>query len=316
MWRNYDWHCRGNCWNRSRRLRSFFTRCTSVRITWRYVKRVTVATAQSHCAIHGYLTGRNSRREKNEGTPYLQTFRFTEWHVLISVTSTRFTALNKQTSKLRTFSAAKDRLYACLTRRQCVEIIGKRIAGMWTRVFRDDVSPRYIIKLLVFKLSPCSKCNVFLFGQFPGVWVLIADVSELTVGSMKMEPTVSSETSAIRTQTPGKMEPTVSSETSAIRTQTPGKMEPTVSAETSAIRIQTPGKMEPTVSSETSAIRTQTPGNYPETNTLQYQTYFQDMRKDLVLSVGEFLKSWYGTQLSTFVHLSSSQLKSPTSQFF
>jgi len=54
-------------------------------------------------------------------------------------------------------------------------------------------------------------CNLFLFGWFPGVWVLIADVSELTVGSifigrrlpMKMEPTVSSETSEIRTQTPG-----------------------------------------------------------------------------------------------------------------
>jgi len=46
-----------------------------------------------------------------------------------------------------------------------------------------------------------------------GAWVLIADVSKLTVGSsfigrlihlpMKMEPLVSSETSAIRTQTPG-----------------------------------------------------------------------------------------------------------------
>jgi len=40
-------------------------------------------------------------------------------------------------------------------------------------------------------------------------WALITDVSELTVGSifihlsMKMEPTVSSETSAIRTQMPG-----------------------------------------------------------------------------------------------------------------
>ena len=37
---------------------------------------------------------------------------------------------------------------------------------------------------VVFKLSPCSKCNLFLFGQFPCVWVLIADVSELTVGSI------------------------------------------------------------------------------------------------------------------------------------
>jgi hypothetical protein len=67
------------------------------------------------------------------------------------------------------------------------------------------------IYCLVFKLSPCFNCNIFLFGQFPGVWVLIADVSELLIGSifigrwmkMKMEPIRSSETSAIKTQTPG-----------------------------------------------------------------------------------------------------------------
>jgi len=55
-------------------------------------------------------------------------------------------------------------------------------------------------------------------GNSPSSGVLIADVSELTIGSifigrsmksyfidlpMKMEPIVSSETSAIRTQTPG-----------------------------------------------------------------------------------------------------------------
>ena len=38
---------------------------------------------------------------------------------------------------------------------------------------------RLSLSSLVFKLSPCSKCNLFLFGYFPGVWVLIADVSEL-----------------------------------------------------------------------------------------------------------------------------------------
>jgi len=44
------------------------------------------------------------------------------------------------------------------------------------------------VNFLVFKLSPCSKCNLFLyFIHLP----------------MKMEPIVSSETSAIRTQTPG-----------------------------------------------------------------------------------------------------------------
>jgi len=38
--------------------------------------------------------------------------------------------------------------------------------------------------IFVFKLSPCSKRNLFLFGLFPGVWVLTADVSELTNGSI------------------------------------------------------------------------------------------------------------------------------------
>ena len=74
---------------------------------------------------------------------------------------------------------------------------------------------------------------------------------------MKMEPAVRSETSAIRTQTPGnnlpmKMEPTVSSETSAIRTQTPGN--------------NLPMKMSPAVSSET-------PGNYPKRRTLNFVIY-------------------------------------------
>jgi hypothetical protein len=50
------------------------------------------------------------------------------------------------------------------------------------------------------------------FGCFPGVSVLIADVSEHYIGSilkgkdlpLKMEPIQCSETSAIRTETPGK----------------------------------------------------------------------------------------------------------------
>jgi len=60
-------------------------------------------------------------------------------------------------------------------------------------------------------------CNIFSFGQFPGVWVLIADVSEPSISSifigrwmkyfihlpMRMELIEGSETSAIRTQTPG-----------------------------------------------------------------------------------------------------------------
>ena len=60
-------------------------------------------------------------------------------------------------------------------------------------------------------MSVAGLCVVYITGL---VWsgevaFLIADVSELTIGSifidlpMKMEPIVSSETSAIRTQTPG-----------------------------------------------------------------------------------------------------------------
>ena len=41
---------------------------------------------------------------------------------------------------------------------------------------------------LVFKLSPCFNCNMFLFGQFPGVWFLISDVSELLIGSIFTGP--------------------------------------------------------------------------------------------------------------------------------
>jgi len=95
--------------------------------------------------------------------------------------------------------------------------------------------------ILVLKLSPCSKCNVFLFviprrlssnSRRFGThcpFHLHRQVNEVVIHlTMKMEPTMSSETSAIRTMT-----------------------------------------MEPTVSSKTSAIRTQTPGNYPKRNTLQ-----------------------------------------------
>jgi len=48
---------------------------------------------------------------------------------------------------------------------------------LWVQIFCN-------MDYLVFKLSPCSKCNLFVFGQFPDVWFLIADVSELTVGSI------------------------------------------------------------------------------------------------------------------------------------
>jgi len=61
---------------------------------------------------------------------------------------------------------------------------------------------------LNFKLSPCSLCSMFSFGYFPGDWVLKADDSEPSIGSifigrwrMKMEPIQGSETSAFKTQT-------------------------------------------------------------------------------------------------------------------
>ena len=39
----------------------------------------------------------------------------------------------------------------------------------------------YTIKLLDFKLSPCSKCCMLSSGLFPGVWILCAEVSEHSV---------------------------------------------------------------------------------------------------------------------------------------
>ena len=88
---------------------------------------------------------------------------------------------------------------------------------------------------------------------------------------------------------PMKMELIVSSETSAIRTQTPGNypkrnnlilttaifivcgiyIPHTILPLTYFIHL--PMKMEPIVSSETSAIRTQTPGNYPKRNHLHLE---------------------------------------------
>ena len=79
-----------------------------------------------------------------------------------------------------------------------------------------------VIKKIINLIQGSCKVGVVIcsfLGNSPGVWVLTADVSELTVGSifigrwmnysyfihlpMKMEPTVSSETSAVRTQTSG-----------------------------------------------------------------------------------------------------------------
>jgi len=64
-----------------------------------------------------------------------------------------------------------------------------------------------------------------------------------------------------------KMEPIMSSESSAIRTQTPGnypKKEQITFRTGRKLKNEKVMKMEPIMSSQTSAIRTQTPGNYPK----------------------------------------------------
>jgi len=64
------------------------------------------------------------------------------------------------------------------------------------------------------------------------------------------------------------------SETSAIRTQTPGnypKKEQITFRTGRKLKNKKVMKMEPIMSSETSAIRTQTPGNYPKRNKLHLE---------------------------------------------
>ena len=38
--------------------------------------------------------------------------------------------------------------------------------------------------MVVFRLSPCLECSLCSFGNFPGVWSIKVDVSELNVGSI------------------------------------------------------------------------------------------------------------------------------------
>jgi len=38
--------------------------------------------------------------------------------------------------------------------------------------------------MVVFRLSLCSECSLCSFGNFPGVWSIKADVSELIVSSI------------------------------------------------------------------------------------------------------------------------------------
>jgi len=88
---------------------------------------------------------------------------------------------------------------------------------------------------------------------------------------MKMEPIVSSETSAIGTQTPGnypkrnKLHCLLALQLSPLQ---PNQVQIPRTILPLTYFIHLPVKMEPIVSSETSAIRTQTPGNYPKRNKL------------------------------------------------
>jgi hypothetical protein len=87
------------------------------------------------------------------------------------------------------------------------------------------VSPcRYSFELnytFVFKLSPCFICNMFFFGCFPSVWLLIADVSEPSISSIFLGSKIQYVSYCILL--PKKMELIEGSETSAISNQTPGK---------------------------------------------------------------------------------------------
>ena len=72
-----------------------------------------------------------------------------------------------------------------------------------------------------------------------------------------------------------KMEPIMSSETSAIRTQTPAncpKKEQITSRTRRKLKNKKVMKMEPIMSSETSAITTQAPANYPKKEQITFRT--------------------------------------------
>jgi hypothetical protein len=67
-----------------------------------------------------------------------------------------------------------------------------RILCFWTwrnllnclQVRNKDSQVNVKVSFLDFKLSSCVKCNMFSFGCFPGACVLIAEVSEHSIGSI------------------------------------------------------------------------------------------------------------------------------------
>ena len=107
---------------------------------------------------------------------------------------------------------------------------------------------------------------MFLFRYFPGVWVLIADVSELPIAIIYTLPPLTVCLSAPTSQGPSSYwlplptSPSIPTYPTGIYTLYIMSM---------AFFIHLPMKMEPIRSSETSAIKTQTPGNYPKRNILQ-----------------------------------------------
>jgi hypothetical protein len=65
------------------------------------------------------------------------------------------------------------------------------------------------------------RSNMVSFGCFPGVWLLIADVSESSIGSIFLGSSMQYDSGCV--EMPKKLEQIEGSETSAINNQTPGK---------------------------------------------------------------------------------------------
>ena len=52
------------------------------------------------------------------------------------------------------------------------------------RTYEASYSEKTHVIVVVFRLSPCLECSLCSFGNFPGVWSIKADVSELNVCSI------------------------------------------------------------------------------------------------------------------------------------
>jgi hypothetical protein len=119
--------------------------------------------------------------------------------------------------KLITLTMICDRLYTNPTEinRNCKRIHPyphKKKGACFPLLMNDNL-------FLDFKLSPCFICNMFSFGCFPGVWLLISDVPEPSIGSIFL----GSSMQIYYILLPKKIKLIEGSETSAISIQTPGK---------------------------------------------------------------------------------------------